>query len=58
MSLTLAIVLIVLLDLAILAGLTAVSLIPFRLDRSAAAPAAAVHRLGGADLLESKEAAA
>ena len=58
MSLTLAIVLIVLLDLAILAGLAAVALIPFRLDRRASTPAAAVHRLGSADLLESKEAAA
>jgi len=55
MSLTQSIVAIAVLDLAIIAGLTAVMLIPFRLDRRRAAP---VRRVAGADLLEREDAAA
>ena len=58
MSLTQSIVAIAVLDLAIIAGLTLVMLIPFRLDRRRAAPSAAVRRITGADLLEREDAAA
>ena len=58
MSLTQTVVAIAVLDLAIIAGLTLVLLIPFRLERRPAAPAAAVRRLGSADLLAREDAAA
>ena len=55
MSLTQSIVAIAVLDVAIIAGLTLVMLIPFRLDRRRPA---AVHRVAGADLLEREDVAA
>jgi hypothetical protein len=58
MSLTQTIVAIAVLDLAIIAGLTLVMLIPFRLDRRPAAPSPLVRRIAGADLLEREDAAA
>ncbi|HTZ04343.1 MAG TPA: hypothetical protein VMB53_01155 [Gaiellaceae bacterium] len=55
MSLTQSIVAIAVLDVAIIAGLTLVMLIPFRLDRRRPATA---HRAAGADLLEHEDVAA
>ena len=55
MSLTQSIVAIAVLDVAIIAGLAAVMLIPFRLDRR---PPAIVRRVAGADLLEPEDVAA
>ncbi len=58
MSLTQAVVLNVILDLAIIAGLAVVSIIPFRIDRRRSAVPAALRRLGSADLLAREDAAA
>ena len=58
MSLTTNIVVIAILDLAIIAGLAALCLVPFRLDQRRAAAPAKVHRLAGAGLLEAEDAVA
>jgi hypothetical protein len=58
MSLTQAVVLNVILDLAIVAGLTLVMLTPFRIDRRRPTPAAVLRRPGSADLLAQEDAAA
>ena len=57
MSFTTSVVLIAVFDVLIIAGLAAVCLIPFRIDRRPAA-AAEIRRLGSADLLEAEENAA
>ena len=56
MSYTAAIVLIAVLDLLVIAGLVAVALVPFRIDRRPKA-VVSVRRLGSADLLEDEAAA-
>ncbi len=56
MSFTTSVVLIAVFDVLIIAGLAAVCLVPFRIDRRPAA-AAQVRRLGSADLLEDEAAA-
>jgi hypothetical protein len=58
MSLTQAVVLNVILDLAIVAGLTLVMFTPFRIDRRRPAPAAVLRRQGSTDLLAQEDAAA
>jgi hypothetical protein len=55
MSFTPAVVLVAVLDVAIIAALAAVMLIPFRLDRRTPAP---VRRIGSTDLLAAEDAAA
>ena len=55
MSFTSSVIAIAVLDVAIIAGLTLVMLIPFRLDRRRPAP---VHRVARADLLEREDVAA
>ena len=55
MSFTAAVALVAVLDLAIIAALAAVMLIPFRLDRRTPAP---VRRIGSADVLAAEDAAA
>ena len=55
MSFTASVVAIAVLDLAIIAALAAVMLIPFRLDRRTPAP---VRRIGSTDLLATEDAAA
>jgi hypothetical protein len=57
MSFTTSVVLVTAFDVLIIAGLAAVCLVPFRLDRRPAATAQ-VRRLGSADLLEAEENAA
>jgi hypothetical protein len=57
-SLTQAVVLNVILDLAIVAGLALVMLTPFRIDRRRPTLPAALRRPGGTDLLAQEDAAA
>ena len=58
MSLTQAVVLNVILDLAIIAGLALVTIVPFRLDRRRHTAPAVLRRPGSADLLAREDAAA